>query len=309
MGEAFNLKGKKMFKKYQHVEKFGNTEVQEIEFGECYIFPKIDGTNASAWIEDGEVCGGSRNRKLSLDKDNAGFLEWLLHQENIKSFLKDNPELRLYGEWLVPHSLKTYRMDSWRKFYVFDVCKVVEDELKYLHFEEYSKLLEEYNIGFIPPLVIVKNPQFDRLQTACEKNTYLIQENSGFGEGIVIKNYDFVNKYGRTCWAKVVTNEFKDKHIREMGANRINEKKMVEEEIALNFCTKSLCEKVKAKIENDRGDWKSQYIPQLLATVYYDIVREEIWTILKKYKNPTINFNTLKVFVNKRIRENLPEVF
>ena len=45
------------FKKYQHVERFGNIEVEGIELGKCYIFPKIDGTNASIWInEKGIIC-------------------------------------------------------------------------------------------------------------------------------------------------------------------------------------------------------------------------------------------------------------
>ena len=35
------------FKKYQHVERLGTSEVQGIENGMCYVFPKIDGTNAS----------------------------------------------------------------------------------------------------------------------------------------------------------------------------------------------------------------------------------------------------------------------
>ena len=30
------------FFRYQHVEKYGNEELQDIEFGTCYIFPKID---------------------------------------------------------------------------------------------------------------------------------------------------------------------------------------------------------------------------------------------------------------------------
>ena len=297
------------FKKYQHVEKFGNTEVSEIEFGECYIFPKLDGTNASAWLRNGGVCGGSRNRELSLESDNAGFLNWLVKQENIKRLLIDHPNLRLFGEWLVPHSLKTYRDDTWRKFYVFDVAEDSGEDLKYLHFNIYYSILKEYGVEMIPPMAIINNPTFERLQNACEKNTYLLQENAGFGEGIVIKNYSFVNRYGRTTWAKIVTNEFKDKHVREMGANRIKEKKMIEEEIALEYCTKSLCEKVQSKIELEKGDWKSQYIPQLLNIVYYDIIREEIWDILKKKKNPTINFKTLKVFVSKQVRVNMPKYF
>ena len=35
------------FKKYQHVERFGTTENEGIEFVTCYVFPMIDGTNGS----------------------------------------------------------------------------------------------------------------------------------------------------------------------------------------------------------------------------------------------------------------------
>lgn len=32
-------------KSYIHLEKLGKTEVEDITYGECYIFPKLDGTN------------------------------------------------------------------------------------------------------------------------------------------------------------------------------------------------------------------------------------------------------------------------
>ncbi len=34
------------FLRYPHLEKYGNQAVQDIEFGVCHIFPKLDGTNA-----------------------------------------------------------------------------------------------------------------------------------------------------------------------------------------------------------------------------------------------------------------------
>jgi hypothetical protein len=33
------------FVKYQHIERYGVDEVNGIDIGTCYIFPKIDGTN------------------------------------------------------------------------------------------------------------------------------------------------------------------------------------------------------------------------------------------------------------------------
>ena len=121
-----------MFVKYQHLERFGTAETEGIEFGECYVFPKIDGTNASVWYENEQIKAGSRNRELSLEKDNAGFFEWVIQNKAIQEFLQEHSDLRLFGEWLVPHSLKTYRDDAWRRFYVFDVMRGDD----YLHFEE-----------------------------------------------------------------------------------------------------------------------------------------------------------------------------
>jgi len=122
-----------MFVRYPHLERFGNDAVDGINLGKTYVFPKIDGTNASVWMEGDQVCAGSRNRKLSLENDNAGFYAWVLKQQNIRDFLFRNPGLRLYGEWLVPHTIKHYREDSWGKFYVFDVFV---DETG--HFVEYD---------------------------------------------------------------------------------------------------------------------------------------------------------------------------
>ena len=54
-------------------------ETDGIELGKVYVFPKIDGTNGSVWIDDGIIKAGSRNRELTLDNDNAGFYLSLIH--------------------------------------------------------------------------------------------------------------------------------------------------------------------------------------------------------------------------------------
>lgn len=92
------------FKKYQHIERFGKPDVYTIENGECYVFPKIDGTNSSVWLENGEIKAGSRNRELSLDNDNAGFYNYIINDNSILNYLTKHPTHRLFGEWLVPHS-------------------------------------------------------------------------------------------------------------------------------------------------------------------------------------------------------------
>lgn len=298
------------FHKYQHVERFGTTEVRDIEIGVCYVFPKIDGTNSSAWLKDGKVCAGSRNRELSLEKDNAGFYAAVLKNEKIKAYLEKHPTHRLYGEWLVPHSLKTYRDDAWRHFYVFDVCVDADnsDGVEYLPYEVYKPMVEEFDLDYLAPIRIVKNGNYEAFIRILDENNFLIKDGSGVGEGVVIKNYDFTNQYGRKTWAKIVTSEFREKHHKEMGAP-VTENKMVEESVVDTFVTHAFVEKEYAKIELENNGWRSQYIPQLLGRVYHELVCEEIWNICKQFKNPIINFKTLNALTINRIKSIKPEIF
>ena len=305
------------FKKYQHIERLGTTEVQNIELGECYVFPKIDGTNASLWSLDGCIQAGSRTRHLSLDADNAGFYAWALQQPNLLNYFTEFPHHRLFGEWLVPHSLKTYRQNAWRDFYVFDVCtdKLPEEllhegdiELHYIHYEEYKTGLEKHNISFIPPLAKITNGSYEQFVNQLINNIYLIEDGKGAGEGIVVKRYDFKNKFNRPSWAKIVTSEFKEKHAKEMGSPDIKGKSLIEEAIAIEFVTQALVDKEFSKIESVDG-WSSKFIPRLLNVVYYCIVKEESWEFVKAHKNPVIDFKRLQYFVFNQVKLKKPELF
>lgn len=302
-----------MFIKYQHLEKFGREEVANIELGECYVFPKLDGTNASVWLgDDGEIRCASRRRELTADgKDNAGFRTWAVQQQELLDYLRENPTHRLYGEWLVPHSLKTYREDAWRKFYIFDVAvSDAEGHLKYIPYHAYKPMLEAHNLEYVAPLAIVRNGSYEQLVGLLSKNTYLVEDGKGTGEGVVVKNYDFWNRFGRQTWAKIVTSEFREKHAKTMGSPEIQGKTMPENIVVDNYVTKALCEKVLAKIKvENEGKFPMKQVPRLLSSVYYDLIQEDMWTILKKLKNPTINFGKLQHLVYAKVKENLPEIF
>lgn len=297
-----------MFIKYPHLERFGTDEVESIELGECHIFPKIDGTNASVWLGDElQICAGSRNRELSLENDNAGFLEAMSNNAGIRKLVEAFPDFIFYGEWLVPHSLRTYRDSAWRQLYVFDVFSRAEE--RFLTFDQYSAHLASHEVEIIHPIAIAKNPSYEQLLSLMEKNNYLIEDGKGAGEGIVIKNYQYQNKYGRQTWAKMVTNEFKEKHVKTMGASILDGKKMIEEEIVGEYLTKSLVDKTYEKIRLERNGFNGRNIPELLNRIYHDLVNEEIWQIVKKHKNPTINFKTLFTLAVREIKQLKPEVF
>lgn len=311
------------FKEYTHIERFGNTEVEGIELGEVYVFPKLDGTNASVWYEDrpewGYACG-SRTRELSLESDNAGFMSWVYTNTDsqwVRMHLLEYPHLRLFGEWLVPHSFKGYREDSWRKFYVFDVYN--DETEQYLSYKVYQPILEEFGITYIPPLAIVKNGDYERFLRYVADNHFLCPDGGEPGEGIVLKNYDYTNKFGRQAFAKIVRQEFKELHARVMGAPEVNSGLMNEERILDKALTVALVDKTIAKISNEPtrqllglervGGWDSKQIPQLFGRVYYDIIKEELFDALKEINYGSVNFKTLKAVMINRIKQMKPELF
>lgn len=296
------------FEKYMHIEKFKHTEVEGIEFGKCYIFPKLDGSFASVWYDD-KVCAGSRKRQLSVgeDTDNAGFCDYVLNgNHRLRNFIMWNRHIRLSGEWLVPHTFKDYQDNAWKKFYIFDVYSEIYG--RYLEYEEYKQLLDSWNIDYIPPLCIIENPTDTNLYNELKNNYYLVKDGCGCGEGIVIKNYDFKNKFGRITWAKLITNEFKTSHNRKKTTVK-KTKNSVEQDICDKFVSRHLVEKVYAKIVNDMEGWSGKYIPRLINTIYYDLITEETWMILKKFKNPVIDFKLLNSLTIQKIKKIKSDLF
>lgn len=296
------------FVKYQHIERFGQPAVAGIENGTCYVFPKIDGTNGSIWYDpERGLSFGSRNRIVDYNSDNQGFYANNTLCDILNKYITlfaEYPEFRLFGEWLVPHTLKTYDKDAWRKFYVFDV--MINDEA-YLSYEEYQPILEKDGIEYIPPICKIDNPSYENLVGLLEKNTFLIENGKGIGEGIVIKNYNYKNKFGNVIWAKIIDNEYKAK-AQKREICEIKGKAMVEEDIVRKYVTSSLIEKEYAKIINE-SEWTSKMIPRLLNVVFYSLINEESWNIVKEFKNPTIDYKRLQYFTINKIKETKPELF
>lgn len=299
------------YRKYMHVEKLGTSETEGILRGTVFLSYKIDGTNAVIWLkEDGTLGFGSRRRELEIGEDNAGFMQLMMSDDyadeyaDFLAYLTKYPTRIIYGEWLVRHTLRTYRDDAWRKFYVFDVYDTATDKFipvhDYLHdFIKYYK-----NIKYIPILGELKNPTTEELDKYLKiSNHFLIKDREQSGEGIVIKNYDFVNKFGRTVWAKMLTEDFKSTRKNTKTTNKsLKEASLIEYEIS-KLLTDEHILKEKTKIEERYGGWSSKNIFELLNRVFLEFWRDNWEIILKKFKNPTINFKTLKQITDNRVKD------
>lgn len=301
------------FKKYQHIEKLGSSEVDGILNGTVYVYYKIDGTNGCIWLnKDGMLSFGSRNRELFWNADNADFLKSIVNDERthdaLLHYLHHHPTHIIYGEWLVPHTLKTYNENAWKKFYIFDIYDT--ETGKYVPYESYAELFDERypNLYYIPLLAKLENPTEEDLKKLLDSTgNWLVKENSGLGEGIVIKNYDFVNRYGRINWAKMLCEDFRTTKNKVRSENRENkEENPIEYEIIKLMTVEHVIKEKNKVLEKYNTEFfESKFIFEIINRAFNEFWRDNWEIILKKFKHPTINFKVLKQLSDKFVKETL----
>ncbi len=303
-----------MFRKYMHIEKYSKDTICN---GLYYIFPKIDGTNGSIWVEDtglrkvnDEIVysfrAGSRNRELTLNNDNFDFYNKMSNNsDNYIEFFINYPNIILYGEYLVPHTLKNYKDDSWGKFYVFDFFNTKKNE--YVNYEEYHKILNAYNIEYIPAICKIKDPQLEYLLRIVNNNTYLTKPDS-IGEGIVLKNYDFKNKYGNQNWIKIIRDDFKYMNAKEFKTKTINQTLKIEEKIINRYVNDMSVGKVYERLCQINSD-RRYVIQNLLIDVYKELIVDNIYNIIKENNFPVIDFKLLNKLCILKIKIIKSDVF
>lgn len=280
----------KAFLKYPKIHHLGKEEVEGIlEFGEVTLQEKVDGANTSVWLDEGVLKAGSRNRELGEESFN-GFIEYIKEHKGIKELLEQFPEYRLYGEWLVRHTI-AYNETAYKKFYLFDVY--VED-IGFLPQNIVEGLAKRYEIDY---------PQIFFTGTADEAKVreFVGQSNLGaLGEGVVVKNPQFLNKFGDMAYAKVVTEKFKEDNALTFGGNNKHSDTYWEMWVVNKYCTLARVQKIMNKIQpevNEKLD--KQHTPRIAATAYHDLLTEEIWEIQKKCV--AVNFRKLKGLATRKL--------
>lgn len=280
------------FRHYGKVHRLGKEETDGILLGTVHVQEKVDGANTSIWLDsEGILQMGSRTRQLG-DEDFNGFVSYVRSNEGIKEFFKSHPTWRLYGEWLVRHTI-AYKETSYKKWYLFDI---MTDEEKFLPSDEVTRMGVVYGILTVPRYGRFENPTVEQLQEFVGKTEF-----GDRGEGIVLKNLDFVNPFGDMVYAKIVTESFKEDNAVTFGGNNKFSETYHEMWVVNKFMTLPRVQKIMNKIQpeiNERLDMK--HIPRIMGTAYHDMLTEEIWEIANHV--PAIDFKALKRCSDKKAK-------
>lgn len=287
--EELNVNG---FRHYGKVHRLGKEEVEGILEGTVHIQEKVDGANTSIWLdENGELKMGSRTRILGAEEFN-GFVPYVKAHEGIKKLLADNPGMRLYGEWLVRHTI-SYKETAYKKWYMFDIW----DGEKYWTSNSVQSIALLYQIESVPYHGAFINPTIEQIQEFVGKTEF-----GDRGEGVVLKNLEFVNTFGDMEYAKIVTESFKEDNGITFGGNNKHSDTYHEMYVVNKYMTFTRVKKIMDKIQpeiNKKLDM--EHIPRIMNTAYHDMLVEEIWAIVKDV--PALDFKALHRCATKKAKQ------
>lgn len=293
------------FKPFLHVERLDETKIDVSSFlkGTVYCFSKLDGTNAVAWADnDGNIHCGSRKREVTIDHDNANFMNWFITDsstEKLRDFLIQNPNLIVYGEWLngvdgakQAGTIKQYLDPGFWIIGVFDI-----DAGNYLYYDIYAELLDGIYDKIDRPITILNNPSKDDIVALLPDNHFNLPDDTN-GEGVVCWNYDYRDKWDHFQVAKIVAAEFLERKGTSQKIKIPQIREGLEHDIVDAFISSADCEKCKQKImiAESLDEWENtgKYIGMFLGMLYTDLITEEMLSIVRRFKNPKIDFAILK---------------
>lgn len=287
-----------MFKKYPKIHRLGKEETDGILEGVVHIEEKIDGANVSIWCENGEIMCASRSQRITEGFN--GFVDYVKKHPTLPTLFERYPNLRLYGEWLVRHTI-AYSETAYKQFYLFDVTtRTDETDADPEAREEFwpkiavHQLAKDYNLKTPEYHGEFHNPTKEDINNFVGKSTL-----GDKGEGVVLKNPLFRDKFGNHNYAKIVTESFKEDNGVTFGGNNKHSDSYWEMYVVNKYMTLARIEKIMNKIQpliDKRLDL--EHIPRISNTAYHDMLTEEIWEIAGKVQ--AINFATLKRVAMKK---------
>ncbi len=296
------------FRKYDKIRRLGDSENDGILRGTVVVTEKLDGANASIWYDDelGAVVYASRNGVMGhvdlatgdMEGDSfRGLGEWV-HSQVGNHVLIDNlvdDGVRLYGEWLVKHKVE-YKPEFMNRFYLVDV----EHGEVFAKPESIPSYAAQSEIPHAPVLGVFENPTVTEIKELVGQSDMAVDR----GEGAVIKNGTFVNKYGRQAHAKIVCEKFQEaKGAKVRKVRDYGDIDGIVTVVVEAFITEARISKLVGKIAEETGDDLSMNMTgRVLGQHWQDMWNEEAHAIIKVVGRNDFNFSRFKAIHNDVVR-------
>jgi len=282
----------KIIKKYPKIHRLGKDENKDFfKYQDDYVVitEKLDGANARMWVEDDEIIFGSRNVNNINNSDQWG--EYIDYVKEIVDPDDLDDDFIYIGEFMKPHTIS-----------YGDVPKVIFFDILYkenghpISYDIAMKEFEDLNLDYIDPYFEGKLKDLNKedLEKFMKKSQY----RDGQPEGIVLKNYDRMNRFGRPLYAKMVNDKFKEKHKANFKNDGGKKRDKVYNEMRYlvdKYATEQRIKKQIYNLRDEKGmDISRKMMNYLIPMVIEDILQEEIVEIYRSSKINCIDFKVLQ---------------
>ena len=280
-------------KKYNKIEQKINSDFLQ-DGVTILIQEKIDGANASfRKDDDGNLRVFSRNTELDEDNNLGGYYQWAIENINPKDL---NPNTIYFGEWTNKHKIDYGENE--KKFYLFDVYVDSTSFSQYMPFSFVEYWAEKLNLNLVPVFYHGEYQSIEHVKSflgQTKLNGKIGEEEQG--EGIVIKRYEYKDRFEKQQHYKMVTKKFSEK---KKGVVKEKYNATPETIFTNKFVTEQRVEKNLFKLFDEgilKGDpYELEYtdlgkiMKSLVLQVKNDILEEESSFFEKDY---SINLNVL----------------
>ena len=255
---------------YGKVITYGHRYNKMILDSPVVIQEKVDGSQFSFGFLDGKLQCRSRGQAIDIHAPDKMFEKGL---EYIKTVVhKLRPGYVYRGEYLQSpkHNTLAYDRTPANHIVIFDIEQGFYDYIP--DQDALKELAAELRLEFVPVL-------YEGMLTSIEQAMELLENESFLGgpkiEGVVIKNYAIATETGSLCTAKIVSADFKEKHVGEWKKSNPNKKDIIES-LTEMYRTEARWEK---SVQHGREEGWLQDAPQdigpLIKAVQADILEEE----------------------------------
>ena len=284
-----------MINSYPSVYQVGHAAIANLFDGEVQIEEKVDGSQFSFGIVDGEILCKSKNVRFSPDMANKMFNKAVETVLELTPLLKDGWQYRC--EYLQKPKQNTLCYERTPKSYLilFDINTGLES---YMSYEDKKAEAERIGLECVPLLYRGKVETYDQFTQFLELTSIL---GGCKVEGVVIKNYEQFTKDKKVAMGKYVNESFQEINAGDWRKRNPTQKDVVGE-IVLKYKTDVRWQKAIQHLK-ENGDYlgEPKDIPNLMKEVNQDILQEckdEILDIL---------FNRFWKDISRGITRGLPE--
>ena len=278
---------------YPKIYALGHAAITELFKGAVLIEEKVDGSQFSFGLIEGELRCRSKGQQIDMDAPDNMFKEAVAVVRGLEEYL--HPEWTYRAEYLKSpsHNALTYERIPTNHLMIFDINTGLESYLGAIH-----KRVEAERLG----LECVPMMDYGTIDSPEEIRVLLERESILGGvsvEGVVVKNYAQFGRDKKVLMGKYVSEKFKEVHTKKWGESNPKGKDIIAL-LAAGLRTDARWQKgIQHLLESGQLDNSPKDIGKLIIEIQRD-TKEECEQLVKDklfaWAWPTIQRQVIKGF-------------